>query len=46
MIARRRESDPSYRPPRLLGLLTWMFLDGGASGALRGLAVKVLKSRS
>jgi hypothetical protein len=46
MIAARRERDPSYRPPAVLGALTWMFLDGPVKRVLGKLAVRVLKAQS
>jgi MoaA/NifB/PqqE/SkfB family radical SAM enzyme len=46
MIARRREQNPDYRPPAILNLLTWMFLDSGISRAFRALALRLLRSRT
>ena len=46
MIAARRERDPGYRPPALLNVLQWMFLDGPGNRVLSRLAVRVLKARS
>ena len=45
MIAARRERSPDYRPPAVLHVLTWMFLDGPASRLLAKLALRVLKAR-
>jgi MoaA/NifB/PqqE/SkfB family radical SAM enzyme len=44
MIAARRERNPAYRPPALLHILSWMFLDGPASAFLGRLAVRLLGS--
>jgi MoaA/NifB/PqqE/SkfB family radical SAM enzyme len=46
MIERRKECDPAYRPPPLLNVLTWMFLNGRTHRLLRTLALRVLKARS
>ena len=45
MIAARRKRDPGYRPPALLGALTWMFLDGPLKRTLGKVAVRVLRAR-
>jgi len=45
MIAARRERDPGYRPPALVKVLTWAFLDGPARTLLGRLALRVLKAR-
>ena len=45
MIAARRERDPGYRPPVVLGVLTWMFLDGPVKRLLGRAAVRVLRVR-
>ena len=46
MIARRREFNPAYRPPPLLNLLTWIFLDHPNRGALARLALHLLRAKS
>ena len=46
MIARRKEFNPAYRPPLLLKLLTWMFLDHPNRGALSRLALRLLRAKS
>ncbi len=46
MIAARRERNPGYRPPALLNLLTWMFLDGSGRRVLSKLALRFLRARS
>lgn len=46
MIASRQQRDPDYRPPALLGALTWMFLDGPVKRVLGKVAVRVLKAQS
>ncbi|HKE21619.1 MAG TPA: radical SAM protein [Bryobacteraceae bacterium] len=46
MIAARKERDPGYRPPALLGALTWMFLDGPVKRVLGRIAVRVLRAQS
>jgi MoaA/NifB/PqqE/SkfB family radical SAM enzyme len=46
MIERRKERDAAYRPPLLLNVLTWMFLNGRTHRVLRTLALRVLKARS
>ncbi|MFN3322274.1 MAG: radical SAM protein [Bryobacteraceae bacterium] len=46
MIASRRELNPDYRPPALLGLLTWMFLDSRGAKVMHKVALRVLKARS
>jgi len=46
MIAARRERNPEYRPPALLGALTWMFLDGPANRILGKVALRLLRARS
>ncbi len=33
MISARRERDPGYQPPALLGALTWMFMQSRETGA-------------
>jgi MoaA/NifB/PqqE/SkfB family radical SAM enzyme len=45
MIAAREQQTPGYRPPALLGPLTWMFLDGPASRVLGKVALRVLKAK-
>ena len=45
MIAARRERDVGYRPPVLLDVLKWMFLDGPATRVLSRLALRVLGTR-
>ena len=45
ILARRRDRDPDFRPPVLVGILSWMFLDSKRRGifgkfALRALGVK------
>ena len=44
MIAARRERNPAYRPPALINVLAWMFLDGPARGLFGKLAVRALGS--
>jgi MoaA/NifB/PqqE/SkfB family radical SAM enzyme len=46
MIAARRERDPEYRPPAVLGALTWMFLDGPVKRVLGKVAVRLLRAQS
>ena len=46
MISARRERDPGYQPPALLGALTWMFLDGPVKRVLGKIAVRVLRAGS
>jgi MoaA/NifB/PqqE/SkfB family radical SAM enzyme len=46
MIAARKERDPGYRPPALLGALTWMFLDGPVKRVLGKVAIRLLKAQS
>jgi hypothetical protein len=46
MVAARRERNPEYRPPVLLGALTWMFLDGPLKRALSKAALRFLRARS
>jgi MoaA/NifB/PqqE/SkfB family radical SAM enzyme len=46
MIAARKERDPGYRPPAVLGALTWMFLDGPVKRVLGKVAVRILKAQS
>ncbi len=45
MIAARRERNPQYRPPVLLGALTWMFLDSPVKRTLSRLALRLLRAR-
>lgn len=45
MIERRKENNPSYRPPLLLKALTWAFLDGRNRRALSKLALHLLRAR-
>jgi MoaA/NifB/PqqE/SkfB family radical SAM enzyme len=46
MLERRREHNPGYRPPALVGVLTWAFLDGPASKFLGKLALRLMKPAS
>lgn len=46
MIAARQERDPGYRPPAVLGALTWMFLDGPVKRVLGKAAVRFLRAQS
>jgi len=46
MIAARQERNPEYRPPRLLNVLTWMFLDGPVNRFLGRAALHFLRARS
>jgi hypothetical protein len=46
MIAARQERNPAYRPPALLGALTWMFLDGPVNRMLGKVALRVLKAKA
>jgi MoaA/NifB/PqqE/SkfB family radical SAM enzyme len=46
MIEARRTLSPDYRPPALLNVLTWVFLDGPASRLLGRVALRVLNARS
>ena len=46
MIAARRERNPAYRPPVLVHVLAWMFLDGPVNGLLGKLALRLLKART
>jgi MoaA/NifB/PqqE/SkfB family radical SAM enzyme len=46
MIAARKERNPGYRPPAMLGALTWLFLDGPAKRALSKAALRLLKARA
>ena len=45
MIAARQERDPGYRPPAVLGALTWMFLDGPVKRVLGKVAVRILRAQ-
>jgi len=45
MIAARRERDAGYRPPAVLRVLTWMFLDGPVKRVPGKMAVRVLRAR-
>jgi hypothetical protein len=42
LVARRREQDPAFQPPPLLGLLEWMFLDTRRAAVFNRLALRVL----
>jgi hypothetical protein len=44
MIAARRERAPGYRPPAVLGALTWMFLDGPMKRMVSRTAVRFLRA--
>jgi MoaA/NifB/PqqE/SkfB family radical SAM enzyme len=46
MIAARQVLSPGYRPPALLNVLTWVFLDGPVSRLLGRVALGILKARS
>ena len=46
MIAARREWNPGYRPPALLNVLSWTFLNGPASRLFGALALRLLRARS
>ena len=46
MIAARRVLSPGYRPPALLNVLTWVFLDGPVSRLLGRVALGILNARS
>ena len=43
MIAARQQRNPSYRPPALLKVLRWMFLEGPVHRTLNKAAMRVLK---
>jgi len=45
MIAARRERNPDYRPPALLHVLSWLFLDGPASAFFGKFALRLLGAR-
>jgi MoaA/NifB/PqqE/SkfB family radical SAM enzyme len=45
MIAGRQQRNPEYRPPALLGALTWMFLEGPVNRMLGKVALRALKAR-
>ncbi len=45
MIVARRERNPEYQPPALLGALTWMFLDGPVKRVLGKVALRLLRAR-
>jgi len=46
MIAARRELSPGYRPPALVNVLTWVFLDSPVSRMLSRVALGILNARS
>lgn len=46
MIESRKDRNPAYRPPVLLDLLTWMFLESRTKRVLSRLALRVLRARS
>lgn len=46
MIAARQALSPGYRPPALLNVLTWVFLDGPVSRLLGRVALRILNARS
>jgi MoaA/NifB/PqqE/SkfB family radical SAM enzyme len=46
MIDARREQNPAYRPPVLVNVLAWTFLDGPASRLFGRLALRLLGARS
>ncbi len=41
LVARRREQDPAFQPPPLLGLLEWMFLDPRRAALFNRLALRL-----
>jgi MoaA/NifB/PqqE/SkfB family radical SAM enzyme len=45
MIAARRERDPQFQPPAILGALTWTFLDGPFSRLVGKVALRFLRAR-
>jgi MoaA/NifB/PqqE/SkfB family radical SAM enzyme len=46
MIESRKDRNPAYRPPVLLDILTWMFLESRTKRVLSRLALRILKARS
>jgi hypothetical protein len=46
MIERRQAQNPAYRPPRVLKVLTWAFLDDRNRRVMSRLALRVLRARS
>lgn len=46
ILARRREVDPEFRPPRLVGVLSWLFLDKRRRGVFGKLMLGALGLKS
>lgn len=44
IIQRRRERDPAFRPPPLVNLLSWVFLDSKRRGTFAKVALRVLRA--
>jgi hypothetical protein len=42
ILDRRRETDPSFRPPVMVRLLSWMFLDQSRRGFFGKLMLRAL----
>jgi len=43
ILERRRKLDPNYRPPRVVGLLSWMFLDPRRRSVMGKLMLSALR---
>ena len=46
ILARRREVDPGFQPPRLVGVLSWLFLDNRRRGLFGKLMLGALGLKS
>jgi MoaA/NifB/PqqE/SkfB family radical SAM enzyme len=45
IMERRRQMDPNFRPPAIVGLLTWLFLDSRRRGLFGKLLLSALRIR-
>ena len=43
IVTRRRQLNPDYRPPRIVGALSWLFLHPGRRAVMGKLVVNVLR---
>jgi MoaA/NifB/PqqE/SkfB family radical SAM enzyme len=46
ILGRRRELDSNFRPPAIVGLLSWLFLDANRRGVFGKILLKALRLKS